>query len=68
MLKPGIAAAGIAAINATGNLGGFVGPYLVGVTARGGSDYSSGLYLMASSALVSAALSFILMRLKWEQA
>jgi ACS family tartrate transporter-like MFS transporter len=68
MLKPGIAAAGIAAINATGNLGGFVGPYLVGATVRGGNDYSSGLYLMAGSALLSAVLSFVLMRLKWERA
>src|SRR5438067_1798093 len=54
MLKAGTAAAGIAAINATGNLGGFVGPYLVGVTVRGGNDYSSGLYLMAGCALLSA--------------
>jgi ACS family tartrate transporter-like MFS transporter len=67
MLKTGIAAAGIAAINATGNLGGFVGPYLVGATVRGGGDYSAGLYLMAGSALLSAVLSFVLMRLKWEQ-
>jgi MFS transporter, ACS family, tartrate transporter len=68
MLKAGTAAAGIAAINATGNLGGFVGPYLVGATVRGGNDYSSGLYLMAGCALASAVLSFVLMRLKWEQA
>jgi ACS family tartrate transporter-like MFS transporter len=68
MLKAGTAAAGIAAINATGNLGGFVGPYLVGATVRGGNDYSSGLYLMAGCALASAILTFVLMRLKWEQA
>jgi ACS family tartrate transporter-like MFS transporter len=67
MLKAGTAAAGIAAINATGNLGGFVGPYLVGATVRGGNDYSSGLYLMAGCALISAALSYVLMRLKWER-
>jgi len=35
---------------------------------HGGSDYSSGLYLMAGSALLSAVLSFVLMRLKWGQA
>jgi len=68
MLKTGMAAAAIAAINATGNLGGFLGPYLVGATVQGGTDYSSGLYLMAGCALLSAALSFILMRLKWERA
>jgi ACS family tartrate transporter-like MFS transporter len=68
MLKAGTAAAGIAAINATGNLGGFVGPYLVGATVKGTSDYSAGLYLMAGCALISALLSFVLMRLKWERA
>jgi ACS family tartrate transporter-like MFS transporter len=68
MLKTGMAAAAIAAINATGNLGGFLGPYLVGATVQGGTDYSSGLYLMAGCALLSAALSSILMRLKWERA
>jgi len=66
MLRAGTAAAGIAAINATGNLGGFVGPYLVGATARS-NDYSAGLYLMAGCALTSAVLSFVLMRLKWEK-
>lgn len=67
MLRASMAAAGIAAINATGNLGGFVGPYLVGATARAGGDYSSGLYLMAGCAFLSALLSYVLMRLKWEQ-
>jgi ACS family tartrate transporter-like MFS transporter len=67
MLKAGTAAVGIAAINATGNLGGFVGPYLVGATVKGASDYTAGLYLMAGCALISALLSFVLMRLKWER-
>ncbi len=67
MLSGMAAAAGIAAINAVGNLGGFLGPYIVGATAKGGgTDFSSGLYLMAACAAISAALSFILMRLKWD--
>jgi len=67
MLSTGAAAAGIAAINATGNLGGFLGPYLVGATARNGTDFTSGLYLMAGCAVLSAALSFLLMRMKWDR-
>ena len=67
MLSGMAAAAGIAAINAVGNLGGFLGPFIVGATARGGgTDFSSGLYLMAGCAAISAALSFVLMRLKWD--
>ena len=65
MLSATAAAAGIAAINATGNLGGFLGPYLVGASARGG-DFSIGLYLMAGCAALSAGLSYLLMRLRWE--
>ena len=67
MLSGMAAAAAIAAINATGNLGGFLGPYIVGITARGGTDFTSGLYLMAGCAALSAALSFLLMRLKWDR-
>lgn len=65
MLSSTAAAAGIAAINATGNLGGFLGPYLVGAFARG-ADFSVGLYLMAGCAALSAGLSYLLMRLKWD--
>jgi ACS family tartrate transporter-like MFS transporter len=67
MLSSTAAAAGIAAINATGNLGGFLGPYLVGASARG-ADFSIGLYLMAACAALSAGLSYFLMRLKWDVA
>jgi len=67
LMLSGIAsAAAIAAINATGNLGGFLGPTIVGMTARGGADFTSGLYLMAGCAAISAGLSFLLMRLKWD--
>jgi ACS family tartrate transporter-like MFS transporter len=66
MLSGMAAAAGIAAINATGNLGGFLGPYIVGATARGG-DFSTGLYVMAGCALTSAVLSLVLKFLKWDE-
>ena len=67
LMLSGIAtAAAIAAINATGNLGGFLGPYIVGITARGGTDFTAGLYLMAGCDFLSACLSFLLMRLKWD--
>lgn len=66
MLSGMAAAAGIAAINAVGNLGGFVGPYIVGATARGG-DFSTGLYVMAGCALLSAVLSIILKLLRWDE-
>jgi ACS family tartrate transporter-like MFS transporter len=59
-------AAAFAAINAIGNLGGIFGPYVVGATARGNTDFTAGLYLMAGCAAVSAGLSFLLMKLKWD--
>jgi len=65
VLGAGAAAAGIAAINATGNLGGFAGPYLVGSFARG-ADFSTGLFLMAGCAAISAGLSYLLMCMKWD--
>jgi MFS transporter, ACS family, tartrate transporter len=68
ILSAAAAATGFAAINAIGNLGGFLGPYLVGATARNGTDFSSGLYLMAGCAAASAGLSYLLMRLKWDTA
>ena len=47
-------AAGLAAVNALGNLGGFVGPYLMGALARG-SDLKAGLFVLAA-AMVAAGL------------
>lgn len=50
------AASGIALINSFGNLSGFVAPYLVGFIrdATGSTDY--GVYVLAASLLVGAAL------------
>jgi ACS family tartrate transporter-like MFS transporter len=51
------AAAGIAAINSLGNLGGFVGPYLTGIVEARTHSFTVGLYMLALSALGSAALA-----------
>ncbi len=41
------AAAGIALINSVGNLGGFIGPYLVGIVKQVSHSFSGGLAAMA---------------------
>jgi ACS family tartrate transporter-like MFS transporter len=50
------AAAGIALINAVGNLGGFVGPSVVGWLRSSGSGYEHGLLFLAGSLVVQASL------------
>jgi len=48
------AAAGIAFINAVGNLGGFLGPFIMGWMKDATGDYLIGLRLLAGAALTSA--------------
>jgi len=56
-------AAGLAAVNAIGNLGGFAGPYLVGaVVARSGGTAPALLVLAGSLAACAAVLAAGLMR------
>jgi MFS transporter, ACS family, tartrate transporter len=55
------AAAGIAIINSIGNLGGFAGPYLVGLIKSGAPDFIYSLAALASS-LVAAALLVLVVR------
>jgi ACS family tartrate transporter-like MFS transporter len=50
------AATGIGLINAVGNLGGFVGPYIMGWMKDLSGDYSAGLTALAGAALISAVL------------
>ncbi len=57
-LGPRSAAAGIALINSLGNLGGFVGPYLVGLLKTGGG-FSSGFLLLAGSLTAAASLTLM---------
>ena len=50
------AAAGIGLINAVGNLGGFLGPYVMGWTRDATGDYLAGLRFLAAAAVVSGIL------------
>ncbi len=52
------AASGIAWINGIGNLGGFFGPTAVGWVKTTTGSFSSGLYLLAGMAVVSAVSTF----------
>jgi MFS transporter, ACS family, tartrate transporter len=57
MLTGTAAAAGIAWINAAGNLGGFFGPTIVGWAKNYTGNFSSGLYALACFSLVSAIVA-----------
>jgi ACS family tartrate transporter-like MFS transporter len=50
------ASAGIALINSIGNLGGFAGAYILGLTRSSSGNFKSGLFLLAGVMAVSAGL------------
>ncbi len=50
------AAAGIALINSVGNLGGFVGPTVMGWLRGVSGSYASGLLVLAAALIIEAAL------------
>jgi ACS family tartrate transporter-like MFS transporter len=50
------AAAGIALINSLGNLGGFVGPTVVGWLRGSSGNYTSGLLFLAAALVIEAML------------
>ena len=50
------AAASIALINATGNLGGFAGPYLIGYLADLTGGYTAGILYLVACGLIGSAL------------
>ena len=56
------AAAGIAMINSVGNLGGFVGPFVIGWLKNETDSYSAGLYVVAATLAMSAAVTLMLSR------
>ena len=56
------AAGGIALINSVGNLGGFVGPYALGLLKEATGSFRAGLLLLAVALLVVAALALRLPR------
>ncbi len=52
------AAAGIALINSIGNLGGYVGPFIVGWIKDETKSFEMGLYFLAACAFASAAITY----------
>lgn len=56
------AAAGIATINSIGNLGGFVGPSMIGWIKDTTGSFAGGLYFVSALLVVSAAVTLILAR------
>lgn len=51
------AAAGIALINSIGNLGGYLGPFIVGWIKDSTESFEMGLYFLSACALLSAAIT-----------
>ena len=59
----GTAAAGaIAMINAVGNLGGYVGPFVVGWVRESTKSFGAGLYFLAACSLMAAVITFLAAR------
>lgn len=54
------AAGGIALINATGNLGGFVGPYVVGWVKQATQSYTAGILALAVALIAAAGLTIVM--------
>jgi ACS family tartrate transporter-like MFS transporter len=62
LLRGSAAAAGIALINSLGNLGGFVGPYVVGLLKDATGGTTGSFLALAAIALGAAALCLVLRR------
>jgi MFS transporter, ACS family, tartrate transporter len=60
MFLTGTAAAGaIALVNAVGNLGGYVGPFVVGWVKDSTDSFQAGLYFLAACALMGAVITLL---------
>jgi ACS family tartrate transporter-like MFS transporter len=59
-LSRSTAAISIAAINCTGNLGGFAGPYLIGFLKERSGSAITGLVVLAALTLVAALMTFLI--------
>jgi len=57
-----VAAAGLAFINAVGNVGGFVGPYALGLIRDRTQGYAGALLVLAVVLLVAASILALLRR------
>lgn len=60
MLSGSAAAGAIGLINSLGNLGGFFGPYVMGLIRNATGSFSVGMVVLACGTLVSAILVFVL--------
>lgn len=58
-LSGSAAAAGIATINSIGNLGGFVGPFMIGWIKDLTGSFMGGLYFVAGLLVLSAVLTLV---------
>jgi ACS family tartrate transporter-like MFS transporter len=56
LLGGSMAAASVGAINCIGNLGGFVGPYLLGALSTATGSYSTGIWYLAGASVLAAVL------------
>ncbi len=56
LLGGATAAASVGAINCIGNLGGFVGPYLLGALSTASGGYAAGIWYLAGASLLAAVL------------
>ena len=56
------AAGGIALINSIGNLGGYVGPFIVGWIKQSTDSFEMGVYFLAACALTSALITYFATR------
>lgn len=54
------AAAAVGLINSVGNLGGFIGPYAVGVLRTSTGDYHAGMWFLAGCGLIAGLLAFLI--------
>ncbi|EEG09618.1 MFS transporter [Pseudogulbenkiania ferrooxidans] len=61
-LSGAAAATGIATINSIGNLGGFVGPAMIGWTKDQTGSFAGGLYFVSGLLVLSAVLTLVLAR------
>src|SRR4029077_7388430 len=55
-------ACGAAVVNSIGNLGGFVGPYLIGSIKEATGSYSASMMVIALALIISALMVFFLGR------
>ncbi len=61
------AAVGIAAINSLGNLGGFLGPYMIGAVKSGTGSFRGGFLAVSGVLVIGAALSPLLSQIRNQQ-